>query len=98
MRQEQSCWLPAQKALLMRKENDGMRISADGNVVMDMDLKQDDIGMFQITPERIREASREQRISSGPGQDERWMPSSDELGNLIEMVEHAVNMGQIIDF
>src|SRR3954463_16255571 len=75
-----------------------MRISADGNVVMDMDLKYEDIGMFRITPERIREASREHRISSGPGQDERWMPSSDELSNLTEMVDHAVNRGQIIDF
>ena len=49
--------------------------TSDGRLVMD--LRYEDIEMFNITPERIRELSKDNLISSGPGLDERWMPTSD---------------------
>jgi hypothetical protein len=73
-------------------------VAVIGNEKIHLDLGSEDIGTFQLTPERLREIAREQMITSGPGSSEMWMPTSDELGHIVDMVNSAVNSGQVIDF
>jgi hypothetical protein len=73
-------------------------INERGNAAIEMKLSRDEIGTFQITPERIREIAKENLITSGPGTNQDYMPTSDELAAIIDMVAIAIDRGQIIDF
>lgn len=72
------------------------RIGNDGNLVAELSL--DDMGYFHLTPERIRDIALSNWIVSGPGFNTKYMPTSIELEVITDMVQHAVNRGQVIDF
>lgn len=69
-----------------------------GNYGFELDLSYKDIIHFILTPQRIRDLARDGMISSGPGVDENWMPTTAELERICEMAIFAVNRGQMIDF
>jgi len=51
-----------------------------------------------LTPERLREISERNALTSGPGLDHSYMPTSQELNHMAEMLREAINRGQMIDF
>lgn len=79
----------------MAKKPD-LRIMPDGNLGLEMDWS--DIGFFDVTPARFRDVVMSHNITSGPGIDTRYMPTSRELETICDMAEYAVKHGQVIDF
>jgi len=74
----------------------GLTMMPDGNLGVELGL--DQFGYFTITPERIRDITLANHIVSGPGVIKTFMPTSAELGIVLDMMTHAVNRGQMIDF
>jgi hypothetical protein len=68
----------------------------DGNLGAEMDMT--DIGHFVVTPERVRDVTLSDFIISGPGIIKTFLPTTRELGVILDMMKHAVNSGQMIDF
>src|SRR3954467_12949157 len=90
----QACHKSGSVRYLERKE--AMEITPHGNLAFD--LRGTEVGTFHLTPERIRDVAKDQRITSGPGSDETYMPTSLELEALTNMVTFAVDRGQVFDF
>lgn len=58
----------------------------------------EDFDTFNLTPERIRELALARKVSSGPGLDSEYMPTTNELDTISDMLYSAVSKGQLIDF
>lgn len=56
------------------------------------------IGTRKLTPAFVRECADNNLVTSGPGRDRKFMPTSRELDELLLMTQYAVNRGQFIDF
>jgi len=54
--------------------------------------------ILMLTPERIREIVERHAVTSGPGLDRSYMPTSQELNHMSEMLREAIDRGQMIDF
>ena len=51
-----------------------------------------------ITPAQVREMILNNRIGSGPGLDRKYMPTQNELENLLDMARDAITNGRLFDF
>lgn len=58
----------------------------------------DKIETWNVTPAAVRECVLNYRVSSGPGVDRRYMPPPEQLQNMTDRMQFAVNRGQMIDF
>jgi hypothetical protein len=70
-----------------------------------LDLGNDQLGFeagnssqLLLTPERVRDIAQRRATTSGPGLDRSYMPTSQELEHLGDMLELAIGRGQLIDF
>ena len=61
-------------------------------------LALDEFDTFNMTPEQIRELGLAHNISSGPGLDSQYMPTTNELNVISNMVHEAVSKGQLLSF
>lgn len=57
-----------------------------------------DVHPSNVTPAQVRDIVLHGLISSGPGKDEKYMPTSRELDTLHNMCASAVTSGRLIDF
>ena len=62
------------------------------------EIEAGDIKTFSMTPERLREIALHHMVTSGPGLDQNYMPTSAELTVISDMLYTAVIRGQVIDF
>jgi len=57
-----------------------------------------DIDVVIITVAKLREAVLGNMLTSGPGYDRKWMPTTYELDSILLLSQEAVESGRVIDF
>ena len=62
------------------------------------EIDMNDVRLLPITVARLRNLAQKRMVTSGPGDDARYMPTQNELDTIGDMLEYAVNHGQVIDF
>ena len=62
------------------------------------EIKNGDIDTLSLTPEQPREIALRHMVTSGTGLDQNYMPTSEQLTVISDMLHFAVTRGQVIDF
>ena len=77
-------------------EMDTSKIRYAGNGSFEVEMKE--FKTIELNPQRIRRIVERRMITSGPGFDKDYMPTSDELTIMSDMAWSAIRSGQMIDF